>query len=365
MLTNDEIIKNKERIQEYFNQKTFINNRGEVSNVQIKLPFYELELIDYINETIKVNKPDIYNEIIQWLKQPLIKTSSEVTPQVSKPAFKLFEVDEFNEIKEVDIYKKPEESKLKINIPEAQIINTKPEIKEQASNLSNVINNAMDEVLDSVNPDQFKPLEEKIDLDFSMDAFNDLNIGIKSGLIPIKSPPLLTVLNNTHIKFRYLNCHGVSFKPVKAHGNKDTGYDCFAFIVDEKGEPYFKTIRPRSRELIKLGFSHSLDNEVYEFYSNGKIIRQTLAAQLRPRSGLASKGIKTEFGTLDPIWDNQSMAIMVNDTDQAVTIKFGDKICQLCIEWVPILDEEWEEFSGTDDSVLNLNGRGGFGSTGT
>lgn len=82
-------------------------------------------------------------------------------------------------------------------------------------------------------------------------------------------------------------------------------------------------------------------------------------AQIRPRSGLASKGIIGILGTIDSNYRGEVCAIVENYTLVDFSIKFGDRICQMKIERVePIVFEEVEELSQSNRQD------NGFGSTG-
>ena len=124
--------------------------------------------------------------------------------------------------------------------------------------------------------------------------------------------------------------------PMYAH-NGDACCDCYAAedIVIPSGE-----IRK-----VKLGFCLELP-EGYE-------------AQIRPRSGLASKGIIGILGTIDSNYRGEVCAIIENYTLDDFNVSFGDRICQMKIERVePIVFEQVEELSET-----NRNDKG-FGSSG-
>ena len=82
-------------------------------------------------------------------------------------------------------------------------------------------------------------------------------------------------------------------------------------------------------------------------------------AQIRPRSGLASKGVVCALGTIDSNYRGEVCAIIYNNSFDDFEIKFGDRICQMKIERVePVVFKEVEELSDT------LRGCNGFGSTG-
>lgn len=81
--------------------------------------------------------------------------------------------------------------------------------------------------------------------------------------------------------------------------------------------------------------------------------------QLRPRSGMSSKGIIGAFGTIDSGYRGEIAAILYNFNRKEVIVHDGDKIAQLVLAPVCRLDPVWVE-------VLSQTERGadGFGSTG-
>ena len=112
------------------------------------------------------------------------------------------------------------------------------------------------------------------------------------------------------------------------------------------GEPV--TLKSLERALIKTGLHIELPRG-YE-------------AQVRPRSGLAwKKGITVlnTPGTIDADYRGEIGVILVNLSDEPVTITHGDRVAQLVIarheraDWIDV-----EVLSETD------RGSGGFGSTG-
>lgn len=84
-------------------------------------------------------------------------------------------------------------------------------------------------------------------------------------------------------------------------------------------------------------------------------------AQVRPRSGLATKGITVMNtpGTIDNDYRGEIKIIMVNHAHQMFTINKGDRIAQLVIApFYKAEVKEVEELSETE------RGESGFGSTG-
>ncbi len=80
-------------------------------------------------------------------------------------------------------------------------------------------------------------------------------------------------------------------------------------------------------------------------------------AQIRGRSGLASRGIWCHFGTIDHLYRQEVKVILVNLTDSAYQIQIGDRVAQMTFAQVPSVSLVEVELESTS--------RGGFGSTGT
>ena len=84
--------------------------------------------------------------------------------------------------------------------------------------------------------------------------------------------------------------------------------------------------------------------------------------QVRPRSGLAIKSgvtILNTPGTIDEDYRGEIKVILVNLSDQAFTVKNGDRIAQLVI--APVSKAVFEESDVLSDSIRSSSG---FGSTG-
>jgi dUTP pyrophosphatase len=81
--------------------------------------------------------------------------------------------------------------------------------------------------------------------------------------------------------------------------------------------------------------------------------------QVRPRSGLAKRGVIVTLGTVDSDYRGEIGAIVHNSSGELLTIKTGDRIAQLAVREVPLVEwVEVDELSKTD------RGSHGFGSTG-
>ncbi len=117
-------------------------------------------------------------------------------------------------------------------------------------------------------------------------------------------------------------------------------------LVDIDSESY--TLKPLERIGCPLGFSTAIPEGFYF-----KVV---------PRSGLSlwdGLSIVNTPGTIDTGYRNEWMAIVVNLSNREVTLKKGDRICQI------ILGKLYNyEFVETDELLDSERGLDGFGSTG-
>jgi dUTP pyrophosphatase len=120
-----------------------------------------------------------------------------------------------------------------------------------------------------------------------------------------------------------------------------TGFDLFACI--DGGGPVVVGMRPT---LVGTGIAI----EVPPGYD----------VQIRPRSGLSSKGVGVTFGTVDSDYRGEVMVTMyLFSPDASFEVKHGDRIAQMVISRIADLPAvEVEELSLTE------RGSGGHGSTG-
>jgi dUTP pyrophosphatase len=83
--------------------------------------------------------------------------------------------------------------------------------------------------------------------------------------------------------------------------------------------------------------------------------------QVRPRSGLATKGITVmnSPGTIDSDYRGELKIILINHGDYSRDVAIGDRIAQLV--FAPVTRAEFEV---VDDLSDTSRGAGGFGSTG-
>ena len=108
------------------------------------------------------------------------------------------------------------------------------------------------------------------------------------------------------------------------------------------------TLKPLERIGCPLGFSTAIPKGYYF-----KVV---------PRSGLAlweGLSIVNSPGTIDAGYRNEWMAIVVNLSNKDVTLKKGDRICQIILAKMHNY-----EFIETEELPESERGKGGFGSTG-
>ncbi len=104
------------------------------------------------------------------------------------------------------------------------------------------------------------------------------------------------------------------------------------------------TLGPNTRAVIQTGYS-------FEVPTGQEI-------QIRPRSGLASKGIDAVFGTLDSDYRGELYVILHNHSDKQFDVRRGMRIAQGVICMLITGLTKAEELSETE------RGTGGLGSTG-
>lgn len=124
--------------------------------------------------------------------------------------------------------------------------------------------------------------------------------------------------------------------PVKAY-TTDSGFDLFA-IADQ--------IIPAK------GFARTYSGVAFELPVGYEI-------QLRGRSGLAGKGITVHHGTVDADYRGEVAAILFNNTDVPYQVKVGERICQIVVKEVPVV-----QLIEVDELTPTSRGSNGFGSTG-
>lgn len=86
-----------------------------------------------------------------------------------------------------------------------------------------------------------------------------------------------------------------------------------------------------------------------------------MEAQIRPRSGLASRGIVGTFGTVDSDYRSSVRVILTNQGTEAYTVRAGDRIAQMMFARVELPKLEVVDITRLSKTE---RGTGGFGSTG-
>jgi len=124
--------------------------------------------------------------------------------------------------------------------------------------------------------------------------------------------------------------------------NHSAGMDLRAYLNETV------LLKPLERKLIPTGLYIELP-EGYE-------------AQVRPRSGLALKkglSVLNTPGTIDADYRGEIGVILINLSNEEVTIENGERICQMVIA-----KHEKAEFIEVELLTETERGAGGFGSTG-
>ena len=81
--------------------------------------------------------------------------------------------------------------------------------------------------------------------------------------------------------------------------------------------------------------------------------------EVRPRSGLASKGIHVILGTIDSGYRGEIEVVLFNSTGDFYNVRWGDRIAQLVV--MPVVHVKLTEVRELDETE---RGEKGFGSTG-
>jgi len=81
--------------------------------------------------------------------------------------------------------------------------------------------------------------------------------------------------------------------------------------------------------------------------------------QIRPRSGLSTRGLHCAFGTIDSDYRGEVSAIVTNLSNSIFAVRDGDRICQMV--YTPVTHADFEI---VDDISFTKRGTKGFGSTG-
>jgi dUTP pyrophosphatase len=118
------------------------------------------------------------------------------------------------------------------------------------------------------------------------------------------------------------------------------GMDIYADLTEDL------TLPALGRTLIPTGFAIA--------------VPQGYEAQVRPRSGLALRSgltILNAPGTIDADYRDEVKILMINLSDQPMTIQRGDRVAQLIV--APVMRVQWQEV----DQLEATARAGGFGHT--
>jgi len=150
-----------------------------------------------------------------------------------------------------------------------------------------------------------------------------------------KNTVSITPENNSSINFVKLYDES---KTPKRSNDTDAGYDLYSIEN--------KTIKPKSRVIIKTGISMAIPNG--------------LVGLIWPRSGLAVKyGIDTLAGVIDSGYRGEICVVLQNHGDKTYEVKSGDRIAQILFQSV-----ECVYFNQVSNLEESQRGSGGFGSSG-
>jgi dUTP pyrophosphatase len=159
------------------------------------------------------------------------------------------------------------------------------------------------------------------------------------------------------VNIKIMKTHPDAFLPTRAKPG-DSGLDLHAVLPDGP-----VVVRAGDRKRIRTGIAVELpgDECAVGFGIHSHPIRFTYEAQVRPRSGLASKhGVQTALGTIDNGYRGEIEVTLFNLSFNDHTVRHGDRIAQLVVAPVALPEVvEVTELTPTE------RGSGGFGSTGT
>ena len=142
----------------------------------------------------------------------------------------------------------------------------------------------------------------------------------------------------TPVSVSYKRLHPAAQVPAPAHGyREDAGADLFSI----EGV----SIAPGATEMVSTGLAIDLP--------------PGFEAQVRPRSGMAKRGVAAFFGTIDPGYRGELKVLLHNYRDCPAYISPGDRIAQIVV--APYSAVEWLEEAELTSSA---RGTGGFGSSG-
>lgn len=152
-----------------------------------------------------------------------------------------------------------------------------------------------------------------------------------------------------------------TIEPTRAYPT-DSGLDLYAYLPGQEITLYPTTSKKYRSFKIHTGIAIQLpQHKTIITEQNGIKYRLVYEAQIRGKSGLASKGIYCSLGTVDNAYTGELKVVLTNISNPLpFVITHGMKIAQLVIQTVIIPDIEYvTEFDVTD------RGSNGFGSTGS
>jgi deoxyuridine 5'-triphosphate nucleotidohydrolase len=106
-------------------------------------------------------------------------------------------------------------------------------------------------------------------------------------------------------------------------------------------------LQPSERAAVRTGLAVAIPHKFY--------------GRVAPRSGLAlNQGIDVLAGVIDSDYRGEIRCVLINHGKETVNIKTGDRIAQLLIERIALLEPEWY-----DALTETARSASGFGSSGT
>ena len=142
----------------------------------------------------------------------------------------------------------------------------------------------------------------------------------------------------------------VGARPLERGSKHAAGLDIGAFLTPENGYDKYQLV-------LGPGERHAVPTGIYVCVPEGHYGR------VAPRSGLAYKyGIDTLAGVIDSDYRGEVKVILLNTSQTALTIINHERIAQLILEKISILEPV--EVMLPSELGATERGEGGFGSTG-
>ena len=175
----------------------------------------------------------------------------------------------------------------------------------------------------------------------NIDDLNTLNDELAGMEQELKNMMTEEVSNNISLGFRNISNNQ---DPEYVYEG-DSGFDLRANLESPV------TLKPLERHLVPTGLYFQIP-EGYEI-------------QVRPRSGLASKqgiSVLNTPGTVDQGYTGEVKVILVNLSNDKVTIEHGERVAQAVL--CPVLTKRNTTLTKLNNITSTDRGEGGFGSTG-